>query len=136
MRVIYPALLLAAVAACAERAPMALHGELRYASPEHETCDLGTSASELSVAVADEMGAVIPGATVYIAAMANLSAGPTTSVTNDAGLARVTLPDAGDYALTVVLPGFMPTARALRIKAGCSGLTKVVLPVAPILVER
>jgi hypothetical protein len=136
MRTICSMLLVGALAACAERAPMALHGELRYPAPEHETCGLGPSPSELSVAVVDEMGAVIPGATVFVAAMANLSAGVTTYITNDAGLTRVTLPGAGDYALTVVLPGFMPAARALEIKAGCSGLTKVVLQVGPIVVER
>jgi len=115
---------------------MALHGELRYAAPERETCGLAPSPSELSVAVVDEMGAVIPGATVFIAAMAHLSSGTTTSITNEAGLAKVALPGAGDYAITVVLPGFMPAARALRMKAGCSGLTKVALQLGLIVAEE
>jgi hypothetical protein len=106
------------------------------ASPEHETCGLAKSASELSVAVADEMGAAIPGATVYVASIANPSSGVTTSTTDSKGVAVLTLPAPGDYALTVVLVGFMPAARALQIKAGCSGLTRVLLQVGPGVVER
>jgi hypothetical protein len=114
---------------------MALHGELRYPAPQQETCALGTPSAELSVVVTDELGAVIPGATVYAAPMADRAAGVVTATTDDAGVARATLPAAGNYAVTILLEGFLPEARAFRIRAGCSGLTKVILRVGPFAVE-
>jgi hypothetical protein len=122
---------------CGTRAPLALHAEIVFPAPEQETCVAGSSGfARLSVFVRDEAGAAIPGASVYMVPNAGSVEAPIVAKTNGAGTATLEAGSSGVYAITVVLGGFTPQARALTLRKGCSGLARVTLTLGPTIVER
>lgn len=75
--------------------------------------------------VTDQTGAFVPGATVTLAAKP--AGGERTATTDAQGAFEFTDLAAGEYALTVDLPGFGRAAQDLRLEAGQSRQTEVVL---------
>jgi hypothetical protein len=90
------------------------------------------------VTVGDELGAKFPNTPVYIAPEegGRASGGPPLVLatrTDSSGKALLQLPTDKEfhiYTVTVAMAGFLPEARTLSLRAGCTGHLVVVLRVA------
>jgi hypothetical protein len=114
---------------------MALHADIRYETPNDETCGSEPSArSVLRVRVQDTAGAILPAASVYAALIGATDV--SARLTDQTGTATFDVPQ-GAYAVTAVMIGFAPRARGLALRGGCSGAAVIGLEVGPVIdVER
>jgi hypothetical protein len=83
----------------------------------------------ISGTVVDSAGGIIPGATVVVTSPAGISL---ESVTNSRGIFNVPSVAAGDYKLTVSLPGFKQYVTDVRVAPGSPVSVKAVLQVGEI----
>jgi hypothetical protein len=129
------AVLAARCFSCASaKPPLALHGEWVPRSPLNATCgDVPANDSVLVVNVADEEGAVVADAKVYVAAYRSGSV--VSQITDSSGTAEVKVAGDRPYAITVVIPGFEPESEALFLRGGCRGSSHVTLRVGRFVPE-
>jgi hypothetical protein len=128
--------LLAVACAANSGGQLALHGEPTYAAPENVSCTPGaTDRPKLTVRVLDEAGAAIRGVCVYLGTV-NPPAEVVSIETNDLGDATVEAPRGDVYVLATAMAGFVPTAQAIRLKAGCTGYARVTLKIGPLVEDR
>ena len=105
------------------------HPRIEYAAPAREACQNELTEPVLVIDVSDETGGELPGVSVY-AIQASATVNATVGQTDEAGRVTLRLPRSGDYAVTLVLQGFRPEVRAVRLSSGCSGYLAVKLPLA------
>ena len=108
-----------------------MHDDVEYPSPDAESCSSGTGSALLHLGVRDQTGAAIPGASIYVVPVAGppSRASVTSAVTDARGFADLQVPGNEAYVVTVVFVGFMPEARALYLRQGCSATHALILRV-------